>query len=146
MSKLILIGGPNNNRLLSEIQGLKKLDLEAERYFGSIWKEWPEYVNHPNPPKPQHEQFEIGISIVKQAAGLVERSCIYVVTHSDHILNGIRVGVKRGYLNPSEVKFRCCISGKETIEMRIDRDGNLDHWPIEFFSELEKEYAELIGF
>ncbi|MBF0308894.1 MAG: DUF3696 domain-containing protein [Magnetococcales bacterium] len=75
---------------------------------------------------------------------------LIVESHSDHILNGIRIAVRQGILAPKDAAFfffsrvesdnRMC-SKIETPT--IDRNGRIDHWPEGFFDEWEKSLESL---
>jgi len=76
---------------------------------------------------------------------------IVIETHSDHVLNGIRVAVHGGKVKPDDVqlhyfhrqvKDRQAVS--EVISPRIDRNGRIDQWPDGFFDEWRKRLAALI--
>jgi predicted ATPase len=74
-----------------------------------------------------------------------------VETHSDHILNGVRVAVKEGLIESLKTNF-LYFSG-EVIEgqfkhyiltPRIDPNGRIDEWPEGFFDEWEKQLTNLM--
>ena len=74
---------------------------------------------------------------------------IIIETHSDHVLNGIRIAVKNKDIKPDDVTLHffdrskdapCC----EVTTPKIDKDGRLDQWPEGFFDEWEKGLAELL--
>ncbi len=76
---------------------------------------------------------------------------VVIETHSDHVLNGIRVAVHGGKVKPDDVqlhyfqrqvKDRQAVS--EVISPRIDRNGRIDQWPDGFFDEWRKRLAALI--
>ena len=77
---------------------------------------------------------------------------VLVETHSDHILNGIRVAVKRGLARPEDIAMHFFqlpadgseLSGIEVISPQIDRDGRLDVWPDNFFDEYGKSLRNLL--
>lgn len=76
---------------------------------------------------------------------------IIVETHSDHILNGIRVAVKKEKIDAERVGLLYFEREIENREHRakitiptIDKDGRLDKWPDGFFDEWEKMLDELI--
>ncbi|MCL1939472.1 MAG: DUF3696 domain-containing protein [Desulfovibrionaceae bacterium] len=73
---------------------------------------------------------------------------ILVETHSDHLLNGIRVAVKHGKLAPEQTKVHFFTLGDEgkamVISPRIDANGRFDVWPDDFFDEWDKQLAELL--
>lgn len=76
---------------------------------------------------------------------------IIVETHSDHILNGIRVAANKGEINAEDVKlhyFRREIqidqAVTEVISSRLYQDGGIDKWPDGFFDQAEKDLMELL--
>ena len=85
--------------------------------------------------------------MVKCAADGVQ---IIVETHSDHILNGIRIAAKNSKSNPFDTIRICNFtrdtdSGDSYIETpRILPNGELTAWPDGFFDEWEKSLEELL--
>jgi predicted ATPase len=76
---------------------------------------------------------------------------IVIETHSDHVLNGIRLAVHGGKLNPEDVQlhyFQRQEKQQETITKvvspRIDKNGRIDQWPDGFFDEWEKNLITLL--
>ncbi|MEV8287061.1 AAA family ATPase [Streptomyces niveus] len=72
---------------------------------------------------------------------------LVVETHSDHLLNGVRIAVKQGALQPEDAVvhfFRGNGSGAEVISPTIDQDGMLAQWPEGFFDEWENSLDELL--
>ncbi len=74
---------------------------------------------------------------------------IIVETHSDHLLNGIRVAVKQQAINAENVALhyftRDVSSGESHIESpRILPDGQLDRWPDGFFDQWDKSLDALL--
>jgi predicted ATPase len=74
-----------------------------------------------------------------------------VETHSDHVLNGIRLAVHAGKLSPDEVDlhfFERKPQHEQTcagvISPRIDRNGRIDRWPEGFFDEWDKSLEALL--
>ena len=74
---------------------------------------------------------------------------IIIETHSDHVLNGIRMAVKNKTIQAADVTLHffdrprsapCCA----VTSPKIDKDGRLDQWPDGFFDEWEKGLAELL--
>ena len=94
-------------------------------------------------------QFQIGELIARAASAGIQ---VIVETHSDHILNGIRVAVKRGLTNPDDVAMHFFqrpaddreSSGIEVVSPQIDSDGRLDLWPEDFFDEYSKSLLNLL--
>ncbi|MGG1314062.1 AAA family ATPase [Cohnella laeviribosi] len=76
---------------------------------------------------------------------------ILVETHSDHVLNGIRLVIHGGQVNPEQVSInyftRREIQGKmiHYIEnLKIDKNGRIDSWPEGFFDEWDKSLDQLL--
>lgn len=74
---------------------------------------------------------------------------VIIETHSDHLLNGIRVAVKQGYLdcNKTQIHFftdQFVEHDKSKISFAIEEDGNLERWPEGFFDEWDKSLDELL--
>jgi predicted ATPase len=102
----------------------------------------PEAHLHP------HGQAQMGRFLALAAAKGVQ---IIVESHSDHILNGIRVAVKEGALTSDQANLLFftgdVIEGRFThyIETpKIDRNGKLDYRPEGFFDEWDRQLTQLI--
>lgn len=77
---------------------------------------------------------------------------VIVETHSDHVLNGVRLAVREKNLSPENaaVHFfnrrpRSSEDPAHVVAIRIDSDGNLSEWPGGFFDQSEKDLAALAG-
>jgi predicted ATPase len=76
---------------------------------------------------------------------------VVIETHSDHVLNGIRLAVHDGKLKPKDVQLhyfqRQEKQGQaftEVVSPRIDRNGRIDQWPEGFFDEWDKSLEALL--
>jgi predicted ATPase len=76
---------------------------------------------------------------------------IIIETHSDHVINGIRVATKQKKILPENISmyyFERNHDDKERYsninKMNIDSDGRLDFWPEGFMDEWDKNLMELI--
>lgn len=76
---------------------------------------------------------------------------IVIETHSDHVLNGIRLAVHGGKIKPYDVQLhyfhRQEKDGQtvtEVVSPHIDRNGRIDRWPDGFFDEWEKSLDVLL--
>jgi len=73
---------------------------------------------------------------------------IVLETHSDHVLNGIRVAVHDGELAPENVQIHFFQRQKDgqaqVLSPCIDRNGRIDQWPNGFFDEWDKNLESLI--
>lgn len=76
---------------------------------------------------------------------------IIVETHSDHILNGIRLSVHGGILPPEDVRLYFFerdvdneIFSHSITSPTINRDGRIDKWPKNFFDEMNRSLGVLL--
>jgi predicted ATPase len=93
-------------------------------------------------------QAQIGRFLALAAAHGIQ---VIVESHSDHILNGLRVAVKMGDLSPTQAKLLFftgeVIEGIFTHYIEtpgIDRNGKLDYRPDGFFDEWDRQLTQLI--
>ena len=89
----------------------------------------------------------LGELIAAAGAGGVQ---VIVETHSDHVLNGIRVAVKKGKLAPQKTGLFFFYKDREDSYKHkvttpvLDENGRLDEWPEGFFDEWDNALLELI--
>ena len=76
---------------------------------------------------------------------------IVLETHSDHVLNGIRLAVHGGRIKPEDVGinfFQRIEKNDQTftqiVSPRIDRNGRINFWPDGFFDEWDKSLDVLL--
>jgi predicted ATPase len=76
---------------------------------------------------------------------------IVVETHSDHVLNGIRLAVHSKKIAPDDVQLYYFQRIKKSIQyiieivsLKIDRHGRIDRWPDGFFDRFEKNLGMLL--
>jgi predicted ATPase len=90
-------------------------------------------------------QAKIGELIARAVAS---GSQVLVETHSDHVLNGIRLAVHGGILAPDDVQVhyfsRVKESEIEVVSPKIDRNGRFDFWPEGFFDEWDNSLEKLL--
>jgi predicted ATPase len=108
---------------------------------GLLLLENPEAHLHPR------GQVALGTLISKCADDGVQ---IIVETHSDHVLNGIRMAVKNGDISPEKVQLcnfnRHPVTGDTYIETPVVlANGELTAWPEGFFDEWEKSLETLLS-
>jgi len=72
---------------------------------------------------------------------------LLIETHSDHLLNGVRLAVNRGSLKSDSLAIYFFAPGGEAhvTRLSIDSKGNIDNWPDGFFDQSEKDLAALAG-
>ncbi len=74
---------------------------------------------------------------------------VVIETHSDHVLNGIRLLVHGGKLPPNELQLhffqRRQQDGQSLVTSpHIDKNGRIDQWPDGFFDEWDKSLEALL--
>jgi predicted ATPase len=75
---------------------------------------------------------------------------VLIETHSDHVLNGIRLAVHAKRILPANVALyhsQWKSGGKSPLLslLDIDETGRLPEWPEGFFDEMERSLDELLG-
>ena len=73
---------------------------------------------------------------------------VFVETHSDHFMDGVRIAVREGLIEPENAAFhyferdgdRSVVTSPE-----VDRDGRLSQWPVGFFDQHTENMMKLMG-
>ena len=73
---------------------------------------------------------------------------VFVETHSDHFMDGVRIAVRDGLIAPADAAIhyferdggRTVVSSPE-----VDADGRLSHWPGGFFDQHDENLARLLA-
>lgn len=92
-------------------------------------------------------QSKLGELLARASADGIQ---VIVETHSDHILNGIRLAAKKQILPPHNIQimFFCKDNGDngqhKVIFPKVDSQGHLSQWPNGFFDEWENMLMQLI--
>ncbi|MFD2409274.1 AAA family ATPase [Paenibacillus rhizoplanae] len=95
-----------------------------------------------------------GQSIIGKLMGLASMGGVQIITetHSDHVLNGIRLAVHGGQVSPNDVSinfFNKQENNEKIIHsvenLSIDKDGRINNWPEDFFDEWDKSLDQLLG-
>ena len=93
-------------------------------------------------------QAQMGILLAMAASFGVQ---LMIETHSDHILNGVRVAVRRKLLSASETAIfyfdrprSDSTHSAVIVSPQIDEAGKIDMWPDGFFDDYEKLLCELL--
>jgi predicted ATPase len=94
-------------------------------------------------------QSRMGRFLAKIAAAGVQ---VIIETHSDHVLNGVRLALRDKLIPPENVAihfFNHATESNKTVDRvvspNVDKDGNLSEWPDGFFDQSEKDLARLAG-
>ncbi len=90
----------------------------------------------------------MGEMLARAASGGVQ---VVLETHSDHVLNGIRLAVHGGRIAPEDVRLHYFdrrdmgeFAQHLVVSPTIDRDGRIDDWPDGFFDQWDKSLEELL--
>lgn len=73
---------------------------------------------------------------------------IFVETHSDHLLSGVRLAVRDGLVLPDDVALHFVGQGNvvgEVTTLALDKNGAVSDWPAGFFDQAENDLAILSG-
>lgn len=106
---------------------------------GGVLLENPEAHLHPA------AQFRLGVFLAMASEQGIQ---LVVETHSDHLLNGIRVAAKEKKISSDNVAilyFSVRDGVHDAQRIVLNEDGELDRWPQGFFDEWEKALDTLIG-
>lgn len=72
---------------------------------------------------------------------------VFIESHSDHILNGLRVAIHDNLIASKDLKVlyfdKNNVSLFETIE--VDSEGGIENWPTNFFDQATKDLNHLLG-
>lgn len=116
--------------------------LLASRPGALVLLENPEAHLHPR------GQMAMGELMAAAAAAGVH---VLVETHSDHVLNGARLAVKRGTLKPADLGlnyFSRADDGQRIVHNvaspTVNADGRLDSWPEGFFDQWDLALEKLL--
>jgi predicted ATPase len=90
-------------------------------------------------------QLTIGDLLARTAASGVQ---VIMETHSDHVLNGIRLSIKRQVLEASSARFHFFRRNEEgAAEVQtpiVGSDGMLSDWPAGFFTQWDNTLIDLL--
>lgn len=114
--------------------------LLAARKGDIVLVENPEVHLHPQ------AQQAVGTLLSRVAATGVQ---VIVETHSDHVLNGVRLAVKTNVIAAQQVAvhfFAPDPTGGPIVPKSptIDADGRLDSWPEGFFDQFDRALSQLL--
>ena len=88
-------------------------------------------------------------SMITKFLGLVA-NCgvqVFIETHSEHILNALRVMVIQGNMEAHDINVMFFDRASEYYfeSIKIEENGKLNHWPANFFDQAEKDLNVLLG-
>ncbi len=100
-----------------------------------------------NPEAHLHPQGQTRLAELAARASL---SGVQVIaeTHSDHFIDGVRIAVREGLIQPDKVAFHYFErnDGKTVVSSpQVDADGRLSSWPVGFFDQHEENLGKLLA-
>lgn len=92
-------------------------------------------------------QSMVGEFLARVAAGGVQ---VFVETHSEHVLNGVRRMVKQAIITPDTVRlffFAKTVHALEpsVTQIPVSASGDISTWPEGFFDQLDKDLNIILG-
>jgi predicted ATPase len=103
-----------------------------------------------NPEAHLHPKGQVAMGRLLSLAAMAGLQII-VETHSDHILNGVRITAKKGEVAPSSVAIRyfdrSIAEGSISHVVhtpKLNADGRIDNWPPGFFDQWEQSLDALL--
>ena len=73
---------------------------------------------------------------------------VFAETHSDHFIDGVRIAVRDGLIQPDDVAIHYFerAGGKSVVTSpKVNADGRLSSWPVGFFDQHEENLARLLS-
>lgn len=106
---------------------------------GVLFIENPEAHLHP------FSQSRIGIFLALMAGTGRQ---VFIETHSDHVINGVRLAVKNKFINNKNVILNSFsrdsdLENSEITQLKISEDGRPEFWPDGFFDQIENDLINL---
>ena len=93
-------------------------------------------------PRGQTKLAELAVRAAKAGVQL------FIETHSDHFMNGVRIAVREGLIVPEETAFHYLERKNNRVRVStptIDTNGRLSQWPRGFFDQCEENLARLLA-
>jgi len=89
-------------------------------------------------------QAAMGMFLAKMSASGVQ---VLIETHSDHVMDGVRIAVRDGVLSKEAAAFHYFDRTADGVTISspiIDAEGKLSEWPRGFFDQHRRSAAKLI--
>jgi predicted ATPase len=105
---------------------------------GTVVLDSPEAHLHPQ------AQSRVGRFLSQVAGSGVQ---MLIETHSDHVLNGVRIAVRDGVIPPDDVAiyFFTGVAEPQVIRLLLDKNGTISDIPVGFFDQAERDLSNLAG-
>jgi predicted ATPase len=69
---------------------------------------------------------------------------IFIESHSDHILNALRIAVLKQQLKPQQANI-LYFQTNTVQQIPIEQDGRIEQWPKDFFDQMDNDFNVLFG-
>lgn len=69
---------------------------------------------------------------------------IFIESHSDHILNALRIAVLKEQLTSEEANV-LYFRNNTVQQLKIENDANIEQWPEDFFDQIDKDLNIMLG-
>lgn len=135
---LALASQKHESKNNDELESLSNWYAKKESLGTILIVENPEAHLHPK------GQTRLGIFLTKVANSGVQ---VIIETHSDHVIDGIRIAVKDKILDKDKVIFHYLEKNENLTELQtinIDEQGKMSSWPNGFFDEALKNRSYLL--
>ena len=89
-------------------------------------------------------QAQMGVFLAKMASAGIQ---ILIETHSDHLMDGVRIAIREGILSPQDATFHYFTRNDDAYGIttpQIDDEGRLSEWPNGFFDQHRRNMARLV--
>lgn len=105
---------------------------------GTVVLDSPEAHLHPQ------AQSRVGRFLSQVAGSGVQ---MLIETHSDHVLNGVRIAVRDGVIRPEDaaIFFFTGEAEPQVIRLSVDKNGRISDIPVGFFDQAELDLGNLAG-
>lgn len=103
-------------------------------------------LEHPAAHLHPQGQARLGELIARAASCGIQ---VVLETHSDHLLNGMRIAVHEGLLAPDKIRLHFLHRQPQngtisSLAPRMLKNGRIDRWPDGFFDEWDKSLEKLL--
>lgn len=142
-----------------EIEGIKTHDIDAPNVGYGITHVLPvitlilkaspgDTLIIENPESQLHPSAQVRLGRLISLAAMSGVQLL-IETHSDHIINSLRVSCKEKVVSPEKVHIYYLSKSESSLSsnvkfIKMDNEGSISSWPIGFFDEWEKQLDKLI--
>ncbi|MEI8641624.1 DUF3696 domain-containing protein [Pseudoalteromonas sp. Hal099] len=137
LSSLVLSASDDLDEIASD--SVRTWFEKNKKYTPILIIENPEAHIHPSGQKPA-----LGKLLAKAASSGIQ---VTLETHSDHVIDGIRISAKRKEIPHTDIIINYCKKDEEgrtfVDPIKVSEKGKLSNWPTGFFDESIKNLREL---